>query len=85
MGKCHLNLFTDVSNESSCTKREMIEEANEQMFVGISGWHRDYETQWSFLQGHDREFNFVVKHELLMGTSEAPRFFTWSFDKTFKR
>ena len=27
----------------------------------------------------------MVKHGLLMETSEAPRIFSWSFDKTFKR
>ena len=27
----------------------------------------------------------MVKHGLLMGTSEAPRIFSWSFDKTTKR
>ena len=34
---------------------------------------------------HGGEFTFMVKHGLLMGTSEAPRIFSWSFDKTFKR
>ena len=38
-----------------------------------------------FLQGHDGEFTFMVKSWLLMETSEAPRIFSWSFDKTFKR
>ena len=28
---------------------------------------------------------FMVQHGLLMGTSEAPRIFSWSFDKTLKR
>ena len=32
-----------------------------------------------------REFTFMVKHGLLVGTSEAPRIFSWSFDNTFKR
>ena len=27
----------------------------------------------------------MVKHGLLIETSEAPWFFSWSFDKTFKR
>ena len=27
----------------------------------------------------------MVKHGLLMGTSEVPRIFSWSFDKTTKR
>ena len=27
----------------------------------------------------------MVKHGLLMGTSEAPRIFSWGFDKTSKR
>ena len=51
------------------------------MFKGDHGWRRGV----VFLQGHDGEFTFVVKHGLLMGTSEAPRLFSWSFDKTFKR
>ena len=32
-----------------------------------------------------RSLSFMVKHGLLMGTSEAPRIFSWSCDKTFKR
>ena len=38
-----------------------------------------------FIQGHDGEFTFMVKHGLPMETSEAPRIFSWAFDKTFKR
>ena len=38
-----------------------------------------------FLQVHDGEFTCMVKQGLLMGTSEAPRIFSWSFNKTFKR
>ena len=34
---------------------------------------------------YDGKFTFMVKHGKLMGTSEAPRIFSWSFDKTFKR
>ena len=43
--------------------------------------------KWSFffLQGHDGEFTFMVKHGFHMGTSEAPRIFSWAFEKTFKR
>ena len=42
--------------------------------------------KWNvFLQGHDGDVTFMVKHCLLMGTSEAPRIFSWAFDKTFKR
>ena len=29
MGKSYLNAVTDMSNTSSCTKREMMKEANE--------------------------------------------------------
>ena len=35
--------------------------------------------------GTRREFTFMVKHGLLMCTSEAPRIFSWSFDKTSER
>ena len=34
LGKSHLNSLTDMSNAFSCTKRETMEEANEQMFKG---------------------------------------------------
>ena len=34
MGKSHLNSLTDMSNAFSCTKRETMEEANEQMPKG---------------------------------------------------
>ena len=51
----------------------------------IAGWHRYYETGVVFLQGHDAEFTFMVKHRLVWETSGGTAFFSWSFDKTFKR
>ena len=85
LGKSHLNSLTDMSNAFSCTKREMIEEANENMFKGDFWMAQRLRNEVVLLQGHDGEFTFMVKHGLLMGTSEAPRIFSWSFDKTFRR
>ena len=34
LGKSHLNSLTDMSNAFSCTKRETMEETNEQTFKG---------------------------------------------------
>ena len=85
LGKSHLNSLTDMSNAFSCTKRETIEEANEKMFKGDFWMAQRLRNGVVFLQGLDGEFTFMVKHGLPMGTSEAPRIFSWSFDKTFKR
>ena len=85
LGKSHLNSLTDMSNAFSCTKRETMEEPTNKCSRETSGWLRDCEMEVVFLQGHDGEFTFMVKHGLLMGTSEAPRIFSWGFDKTFRR
>ena len=85
LGKSHLNSLTDMSNAFSCTKRETIEESNEKMFKGDFWIAQRLRNGVVFLQGHDGEFTFMVKHGLLMETAEAPRIFSWSFDKTFKR
>ena len=86
LGKSHLNSLPDMSNAFSCTKkRRTIEEANEQIFKGDFWMAQRLRNGVVFLQGHDGEFTFMVKHGLLMGTSEAPRIFSKSFDKTFKR
>ena len=84
LGKSHLDSLTDMSNAFSCTKRETIEEANEHIFKGDFWMAQRLRNGAVFLQGHDGEFTFMVKHGLLMGT-EAPRIFSWSFDKTFRR
>ena len=85
MGKSHLNSLTNMSNAFPSTQRKTMEEANEQMFKGYPWVAQRLRSGVVFLQGHDGEFTFMVKHGLLMGTSEAPRKFSWSFDKTFKR
>ena len=38
-----------------------------------------------FFQGHDGEFTCMVKHGLLLGRLRHHAFFSWAFDKTFKR
>ena len=82
LGKSRLGSLTDMSNAFSCKRwRRQTNKCSRES----SGWHRDCETECFFLQGHDGEFTFMVKHGLLMGTSEAPRIFSWAFDKTFKR
>ena len=51
-----------------------MEEANEQMFEG---------DPWMAQRLRNRaEFTFMLKHGLLTGTSEAPRIFSLSFDKS---
>ena len=62
-----------------------MEEANEQMFKGDLWISQRLRNGVVFLQGHDGEFTFMVKHGLPMGTSEAPRIFSGAFDKTFRR
>ena len=84
MGKSHLNSRTDMSNASSSRKRETMEEESEQMFKGDPWMAQRLRNGVVFLQEHDGKF-IVVKRGLLMVTSEAPRIFSWSFDKTFKR
>ena len=79
LGKSHLNSLTDMSNAFSYTKRETLEEANEQMFKGDFWMAQRLRNGMVFLQGHDGEFTFMVKHGLLMETS------SWAFNKTFKR
>ena len=61
-----------------------MEEANEQVFKGVLWMAQRLRNGVVFLQGHDGEFTFMVKHGLLMETSEAPRLFSWAFDKTFE-
>ena len=85
IGTSHLNSLTDMSNAFSCTKRETMEEANEQMFKGALWMAQRLRNGVVFLHGHDGEFTIMVKHGLLMETPEAPRIFSWAFDKTFKR
>ena len=85
MVKSHLNSLTDMSNAFSCAKRETIEDANEQMFKGDPWMAQSLRNGVVFLQGRDGEFTFMVKHGLLMETSEAPRIVSWFFDRTFKR
>ena len=75
----HLNSLTDMSNAFSCTKRETMEEANEQMMA------QRLRNGVVSRQGNEGDFTFMTKHGLLMGTSEAPRVFSRSFDKIFKR
>ena len=82
MEKFHLNSLTDMSNAFSCTKREAMEEANEQMLEGGPWMAQRLRNGVVFLQGHDGEFTFVVKHGFLIRMSQAPRTFSWSFDKT---
>ena len=60
-----------------------MEEANAHMFKGDLWMAQILRNGMFFLQGHDGEFTFMVKHGLLMGTSETPRIFYWTFDKTF--
>ena len=73
LGKFHLNSLTDMSNAFSCTKRD---KANEQMFKGDLWMAQRLRNSVVFLQGHDGEFTFMVKHGFLMGTSEVPRIFS---------
>ena len=75
MEKSHLNSLTDMNNAFSCTKRETMEEANGQVFKGDPWMAQRLRNGVVFLQGHDGDFTFMVKHGLLMGTSETPRFF----------
>ena len=71
MEKSHSNALTDISNAFSCTKRETMEEANEQMFKGDPSMAQRLRNGVVFLQGQDGEFTFMVEHGLLMETSEA--------------
>ena len=62
-----------------------MKEANGQVFKGNPWMAQRLRNGVVFLQGHDGVFTAVVKHGFLMETSEAPRVFSWSFDKTFQR
>ena len=73
------------SNAFSCTKRETMEEANAPMFKGDLWMAQRLRNGVFFLQGHDGEFTFMVKHGLLMGTSEARRVVSRALHRTFKR
>ena len=53
--KSHLNSLTDMSNAFSCTKRETIEEATEQMFKGDFWMAQRQRNGVVFLQGHGVE------------------------------
>ena len=80
LGKSHMNSLTDMSNALSCTKREIRRRQTSKCSSETSGWPRVV-----ILHGHDGEITFMVKQLLLMEKSEAPRIFSWAFDKTCKR
>ena len=62
-----------------------MEVAKEQMFKRDLWMAQRLRNGVFVCRGHDGEFTFMVKHGLLMGTSAAPRIFSWGFDKTFER
>ena len=78
MGKSHLNSLTDMSNAFSCTSKGILELANEHMFKGDFWMAQRLRSGVVFLQLHDEEFTFMVKHGLFMGTS----YFSCFFNKT---
>ena len=85
LGKSHLNSLTDMSNAFSCTKRETMEEANEQMFKGDLWMAQRLRNGVFFCRDTTENSTFMVKHGSLMETSEAPRILSWAYDKTFER
>ena len=59
-----------------------MEVANEQSLKGDFWMAQRLRNGVVSLQRHDGEFTFTAKHGLLMGTSEAPSIFSWSFERT---